>query len=303
MFSIISRLEIITLSETRKKAKESAQMPDISTNRAPADILNVGQHKVKRQAMDRPSDKLASLTPVIRIFGNVTNTVTATDIPKAYKRQIENFEAMQEQAKNLEAELNKRKQIASDYEVKLAEIKYQQKEHTAELDQKIAQLHESNTQLELDAEQNVDKMESETVILLRVMDGINSLTEKLTPARVEGLSATPSTTSRSLAENNLKEQVAEINEKLKQMVKLHEKADLTSVVGEEPKTQEEMEDHIDELCISTAAKQRNGARVTINYDDDERVRGENILVDDINVNEHYVTREDIKKPKLKNKKR
>ena len=35
------------------------------------------------------------------------------------------------------------------------------------------------------------------------------------------------------------------------MVKLHEKADLTSVVGEEPKTQEEMEDHIDELCIST----------------------------------------------------
>ena len=73
--------------------------------------------------MDRPSDKLASLTPVIRIFGNVTNTVTATDIPKAYKRQIENFEAMQEQAKNLEAELNKRKQIASDYEVKLAEVK------------------------------------------------------------------------------------------------------------------------------------------------------------------------------------
>merc|ERR1711885_91766 len=189
-----------TLSETRKKAKESAQMPDISTNRAPADILNVGQNKVKRQALDRPSDKLASLTPVIRIFGNVTNTVTATDIPKAYKRQIENFEAMQEQAKNLEGELNKRKQIASEYEVKLAEIKYQQKEHTAELDQKIAQLHESNTRLELDAEQNVQKMESETVILLRVMDGINSLTEKLTPARVEGLSATPSTTSRSLAE-------------------------------------------------------------------------------------------------------
>merc|ERR1711914_63890 len=164
-----------------------------------------------------------------------------------------------------------------DYEVKLAEIKYQQKEHTAELDQ---------------------KMESETVILLRVMDGINSLTEKLTPARVEGLSATPSTTSRSLAENNLKEQVAEINEKLKQMVKLHEKADLTSVVGEEPKTQEEMEDHIDELCISTAAIQRNGARVTIKYEDDENV-GDNFLVNDINVNEHYVTREDIKKAKTK----
>ena len=167
--------------------------PNLYLFRAPADILNVGQNKVKRQLMDRPSDKLASLTPVIRIFGNVTNTVTATDIPKAYKRQIENFEAMQEQAKNLEAELNKRKQIASDYEVKLAEvnsknkisflkhiqIKYQQKEHTAELDQKIAQLRESNTQLELDAEQNVEKMESETVILLRVMDGINSLTEKV----------------------------------------------------------------------------------------------------------------------------
>ena len=45
--------------------------------------------------------------------------------------------------------------------------------------------------------------------------------------------------------------MAQINEKLVQMVKLHEKADLASVVGEEPKTQEEMEDHIDELCIST----------------------------------------------------
>ena len=96
--------------------------PNLHKLRAPADILNVGQNKVKRQAMDRPSDKLASLTPVIKIFAHVTNTVTATDIPKAYKRQIENFEAMQEQAKNLEAELNNRKQIASDYEVKLAEV-------------------------------------------------------------------------------------------------------------------------------------------------------------------------------------
>ena len=51
-----------------------------------------------------------------------------------------------------------------------------------------------------------------------------------------------------------------------------------------------------------AAKQRNGARVTIKYEDDENV-GDNFLVNDINVNEHYVTREDIKKPKLKNKKR
>ena len=59
------------------------------------------------------------------------------------------------------------------------QIKYQQKEHTAELDQKIAQLHESNTQLDLEAEQTVEKMESETVILLRVMDGINGLTEKV----------------------------------------------------------------------------------------------------------------------------
>ena len=91
--------------------------------RAPADILNVGQNKVKKQALDRPSDKLASLTPVIRIFGNVTNTVTANDIPKAYKRQIENFDAMQEQAKKLEAELNAKKQIAADYEVKLAEVR------------------------------------------------------------------------------------------------------------------------------------------------------------------------------------
>ena len=49
-------------------------------------------------------------------------------------------------------------------------------------------------------------------------------------------------------------------------------------------------------------KRRNGARIIIKDDDDEAA-GDNFLMNEINVNEHYVNREDIKKPKLKNKKR
>ena len=50
------------------------------------------------------------------------------------------------------------------------------------------------------------------------------------------------------------------------------------------------------------AKKRNGARIIIKDEDDE-AGGDNFLMNEINVNEHYVNREDIKKPKLKNKKR
>ena len=38
-------------------------------------------------------------------------------------------------------------------------------------------------------------------------------------------------------------------------------------------------------------------------DDDAEGNGDNFLVNDINVNEHYVTREDIKNPKMKNNKK
>lgn len=300
-----------TLSETRKRAKESAQMPDISTNRAPADILNVGTSKVKKTTGDRPSDRLAKIQPAIRIFGNVTNTVAAKDIPKAYKRQIENYEAMVEQSKKLNKQLEAKKAVVEEAEKKMVDIKYNQKEQTAELERETEALTSKLAELELAEVRNEEKINVQTDVLMRVMDSINSLTEKLTPARMQGVAQAPSTTSSSLADNNMLVQVGDIHTKLKVMVQklkdkdlalIHRQTLLADKPNAEELTEEEVEDQIDELQISTEGKRRNGARIIIKDDDDEAA-GDNFLMNEINVNEHYVNREDIKKPKLKNKKR
>jgi len=293
-----------TLSETRKRAKESSQMPDISTNRAPADLLNVGTSKVKKNTSDQPSVRLTKLTPVIRIFGNVTNTDSAQDIPKAYRRQIENYHAMEEQAMDLQRVLNEKAKTIENLQKQRAEIKYDQKEQVAELDREIVQTKETITDLDEKEIKNNERIEHFSNVLLRVMDGINGLTEKLTPAKLDGVEQKPSTTSRSLAENNLIVQTDEISSKLREMVRRLANTDICTTIANENdlKMENDVDETIDELYLSTATKQRNGTRIVIK-DEDEDTNGDNFLVNDINVNEHYVSREEIKKPKLNKKKR
>jgi len=289
-----------TLFETRKKAKDSAQMPDISTNRAPADILNNFTSKVKKTSGDPPSVRLNKLTPVIRIFANVTNTAEATDIPKAYKRQIENYTAMEEQSKTLKETLDAKKAVVAELTAQLDQIKYNQKEQTADIERETEHLTNEKATIESQESGLVESIQLHSNVLLRVMDGINGLTEKLTPVRLSGVEQAPSTTSRSLAENNLLEQTASISKKLREMVA--RKRDVNVQVDGEPKDGQELEEMCDEICLNTVLNQRNCARIVIK-DDDAEGNGDNFLVNDINVNEHYVTREDIKNPKMKNNKK
>jgi len=83
---------------------------------------------------------------------------------------------------------------------------------------------------------------------------------QLTPARMQGLAAAPSTTSRSLADNNMLQQVGDIHTKLRIMVQKLKDKDLSSIhrqaiASDKPNAeelnQEEIEDQIDELQIST----------------------------------------------------
>ena len=50
---------------------------------------------------------------------------------------------MEEQSDKLNKQLTRQKELADEAEAKLAEIKYNQKEHTAELDREIATLSEN----------------------------------------------------------------------------------------------------------------------------------------------------------------
>jgi hypothetical protein len=74
----------ITIVETRKRAKESSEMPDFGNiQRAPNDlIVNSNNNKTKKTHYDKPSIQLEQLTPIIKNFSIITNTVIASDIPK-----------------------------------------------------------------------------------------------------------------------------------------------------------------------------------------------------------------------------
>lgn len=290
-----------TLIESRKKAKESAQMPDIS-NRAPADILNNFTSKVKKSTTEAPSMRLNKLTPIIKIFANVTNTSEATDIPKAYQRQIENYAAMEEQSKLLKANLASKKAQVQTLSEQLEAIKYNQKEQAAEIESETERLNSELDKIDQSTDSMSENINNFADVLLRIMDGINGLTEKLTPVKLTGVEQAPSTTSRSLAENNLLEQTSVISKKLREMVSRNTNKDMSAVLEGEPKEESEMDEIFDEMCLKKVLAERNCERIVIK-DDDGDGNGDNFLVNDINVNEHYVTRDDLKNPKMKNKKR
>ena len=138
----------------------------------------------------------------------------------------------------------------------------------------------------------------------------------MTPVKLTGVEQAPSTTSRSLAENNLLEQTSVISKKLREMVSRNTNKDMSAVLEGEPKEESEMDEIFDEMCLKKGTfdkiqliltdfivlAERNCERIVIK-DDDGDGNGDNFLVNDINVNEHYVTRDDLKNPKMKNKKR
>jgi len=99
---------------------------------------------------------------------------------QAYKRQIENYEAMVEQSKKLNKQLEAKKALVTEAEKKLVEIKYNQKEQTAELERETETLNSKLFDLELTEAANSEKISVQTDVLMRVMDSINSLTEKVT---------------------------------------------------------------------------------------------------------------------------
>ena len=101
------------------------------------------------------------------------------------------------------------------------------------------------------------------------------------------------------------------------MVSRNTNKDMSAVLDGEMKEESEMDEVFDEMCLKKGKTQklehvliepsvlaeRNCERIVIK-DDDGDGNGDNFLVNDINVNEHYVTRDDLKNPKMnKNKKR
>lgn len=86
---------------------------------------------------------------------------------------------MEEQSKLLKDTLNEKKQMVEKLTAELAEIKYNQKEQTADIERETERLN--NELAKIDSSQSVlsESIQLHSGVLLRVMDGINGLTEKV----------------------------------------------------------------------------------------------------------------------------
>ena len=86
---------------------------------------------------------------------------------------------MEEQSKLLKDTLNEKKQMVKKLTAELAEIKYNQKEQTADIERETERLN--NELAKIDSSQSVlsESIQLHSGVLLRVMDGINGLTEKV----------------------------------------------------------------------------------------------------------------------------
>lgn len=202
-----------TIVETRKRAKESSEIPDIgTTTRAHNDFLNSGGNKAKKSHLNRPSVQLDKLIPIIKMFSTVTNTVTACDIPIAYKRQIEHFDIMSAQSVELAEKLQKKVKLVTDAQNRLTDAKYHQAENARSLGTTIRQLKDKCNFCTSQTISQNDEHDRLQLILERVSDAVVAVVENLIPTKVSGSNFdTASITSTDLS---LAQQVQVINDKL-----------------------------------------------------------------------------------------
>ena len=136
-----------TLGETRKKAREAADLADFGQiTRPPNDILG-GTGKAKKAAGTSTAVKLEEIRPIIEQFSAVTNTIRASEIPLAYERQIEHFNNMSKYSVSLEAKLAETNEHLRETQKRLNDARYQRNEKMKTLDNEIEEIKVRNALL------------------------------------------------------------------------------------------------------------------------------------------------------------
>lgn len=283
-----------TIVETRKRAKESAEMPEFGGNTRANDILNVGSHKTKKSCDTRPSVQLENLLPVIKMFAEVTNTVTAKELPKAYEKQIEYFTSLSEQAQKQDEQLKERLIKLASVREKLAEAKFTQAAANKELKKQIDEINENLKTTSSTIEEQQYTQNRLQNAMVGVNDAIQGLAEMLIPTKVEGASfETGGLVSSDLS---IAQQVQVINDKLQAI----QAAIISADIKQEEKKEEEIsedeitQEEVQEALLDTKTKCQEGVRILVLAEEDV-TSTDNFLIDDMNENEYFITRDDIKK--------
>merc|ERR1711937_795438 len=290
---------------TRKRAKEAADLSDFGTaTRAPKDLLGTTTKSNKSNA-ETTIEKLEKMVPIIEKFSATTNTATAEDIPKAYERQIQHFNYMTEIAKKLEVSL------AENIKAVIEEL-------------------ENVEAKETELEEKTECLKSEAIrtaaVIEKIRDSVVSIYERLHSTKLgPDLNGPPSSTAIDLDNDS----VIDILDRLRERTSALHKLVFEKTKTEEPKcadgedeskneecnevleapepSQEVSRDSVMETMIALKRKYCNNVRITL-QDEDELSGGDTFQFDDMNLNECYITREEIKKygsaaQKMKMKKR
>ena len=86
---------------------------------------------------------------------------------------------MEEQSKTLKETLDAKKAMVAELTAQLDQIKYNQKEQTADIERETEHFTSELATIESQESGLVENIQLHSKVLLRVMDGINGLTEKV----------------------------------------------------------------------------------------------------------------------------
>jgi hypothetical protein len=289
--------------DIRKRAKDAAELPEFST-RAPNDILNGPGGNKKKSAYNRTTTQLEVLIPIIEQFSAVTNTVNASSIPTAYERQIVQYNILSEHAGKLDTQLNEKRKVLDAATNRLADVRYHQAEKLKARSAEIKEIREKANEIRGDtARQNEDQARL-TCLMEKVRDAIQGIVEYLIPTKVEGSFDTSSMTS---IDSDLNYQVDVIGDKLRKMQDYLKQP--RSENNEEETTDDVTDSQVQDVRLKLKTRFTGGVRITVTNEEDAST-SDNFLLDDMNLNEFYITRDEIKKYgstaqklKLKGKKR
>jgi len=283
-----------TLGETRKKARDAADLADFGQiTRPPNDMLG-GPGKAKKSAGTSTAVKLEEIRPIIEQFGAVTNTIRAAEIPLAYERQIEHFNNMSKYSVSLEAKLAEANEHLKQTQKRLSDARYQRNEKMKTLDNEIEEIKTKSTQL---SENMIQKQEQKlrlTNVVQDVRRGLSAIMERLLPAKIKGEKFDAQSLSGSIS---IDQQLEIIEGKLDAMrsaiqtgLELLANHELEGDELEHEVTIEQVKDTL--LKLKSVIGE--GVRIAVPTEEDGETN-ENFLLDDVNLNEFYITRDDIMK--------
>lgn len=262
------------ISETRQQAKQAAEMPEFAAVRTPVDLGQGGKERATKTFADKPSHQLDKLSPVIKIITTVTNTGLAEEIPKAFNRQVKNRESLETQSSEVTEKLTEQKRILKKAQNDLEFTQFNQKETARILQAEIEAAKEeinNNTQ-RLQTRRSSDTRQVEYVVNFN--DALDGMLAKIIGA---GLLEIDDVTKLSMTEKL--ELIRKAAEELKQ-------------AQHENESEVEAEFRLDTLLKKVTDS--GAQRITITEDEGYNF-SDNFIIDD-NLNEQYVTRDEIKKP-------